>query len=636
MFLIRTSYKQGLTVFAVLFLLFCLQLASFAATKVANDPTRIGVGARILGMGKAYIGLSDDLNGIFINPASLATVDKWQATSMQGKFINEYNYLNLGTAVPTQYGNFGVGYVGSNISFTAPAATTEVVDGVRIIPSTTEGVSYSFLDAVMLFSWGKDLKGLLGKNWFDDVTAGATIKIFALDLSGPGISQGKASGTELDLGVTYQPNPMFKAGLVLANALPATAGGKIKWDNGTEETLPSMLKPGISIRLLGEEGWQKLGGHEVSLNLDGDIAWLRPEIPYLWHLGLEWWPIELLAIRAGIDQDYVGSGTGIGLDPTNNLTAGVGLLIGQFRFDYAYHQYNQVTDNDTHYFSLTYGVGPEPEPEKELPSFSLLPPDRTVVFTSEVTVKGTVNNKKIEEVTVKATPVPLAAGDFRAIVPLELGKNLIVIQGFRSLQMIDSDKIRVLRLLDFRDVAPDYWAAKPIAILAMDGIISGYPDGTFRPDGLITRAEFTKLLMSARGIGDFSPSGKPYVDIRQDHWAADYIGFGAKYGFVKGYPDRTFRPNNPVTRAEGVSMIARFADLPEPRNVEVPFSDVPGRYWAANDIIRAKQAGILNYLTGALFEPQQPLTRAEVAEMLSRTPPLNAKVEEILDWNKGY
>ena len=288
-------------------MVFALSQASFAdEIRVANDPTRIGVGARLLGMGKSYIGMADDLSGIFINPAALSHVSDWQITSMSGKFINEYEYLNLGTAYPTPFGVFGVGYGGSGIGFTGPAATTEVIDGIRIIPSTTEGVTYSFNDQVFLFSWGDELKNLLNLGLFQDLSAGATLKVFSLDMSGPGISNGTASGNEMDLGLHYTPSPVFKAGLVLQNALPFTMGGKIKWADGTEETLSSTLKAGLSLRVLGEKGWKKFGEHELSLNLDRDFFPTRGNIPQLWHFGLEWSPMEFIDLRTGIDQDIVG------------------------------------------------------------------------------------------------------------------------------------------------------------------------------------------------------------------------------------------------------------------------------------------------------------------------------------------
>ncbi|MFH1347288.1 MAG: S-layer homology domain-containing protein [Candidatus Margulisiibacteriota bacterium] len=609
-----------------------------ATTRVANDPTRIGVGARILGMGKAFVGLSDDLTGMFINPAALASVESWQATTMQGKFINEYNYVNLGSAVPTRFGSFGIGYVGSNISFLASG----------------EASNYSFLNSVVLLSWGNEL--IYG------ISGGATLKMFDLELSGPGISGGKAWGNEVDLGLNYSPNPIFKTGLVVQNALPFEWGGKIKWETGTEETFPSVLKVGTSFKIVGREGLWHLNPHEVSINADWDTAPRRPELPSLFHVGLEWQPIELLAIRTGLDQDYIGTGDGTRVEATNNFTAGVGITIGRFRFDYAYHQYNSMSVNDTHYFSLSYGVGKE-KPVEKGPPFKLSPKDKTILFTPDVLVKGTILDKDIKKVAVNGRGADVVKDDFKISLPLRLGKNPLLVEGFKGKQVVGSEKIRVLRLKGFKDVAPDYWASIPISIQAMENIISGYPDGTFKPEGMITRAELCTLMVKALSISDasvFEDKGvesvtvlspdvpgvevvlmseetlSTFSDLKYGHWARKYILEAVEKGIVKGYPDNTFRPNELVTRAEGVVMISAFAQLTESNILEVPYSDVPGRHWAVKEIIKAKDAGILRYIKGMIFEPNKKLTRAEVADMLSKTPNVSPMIEEMLDWEKGY
>lgn len=634
--------KKRIKPLAAVILVMSLVLAQplHAQTKVANDPTRIGVGARLLGMGKGYVGLADDLHGIFINPSSLAKVNDWQVTSMSGKFINEYEYLILGTAYPTRYGTFGLGFVDNSIGFTAPAATTEVIDGIRIIPSSTEGVSYSFSNRVILFCWGKELKGLFNLSLLDYFSTGATLKLFSIGMSGPGITNGSASGTEVDLGLNYRPNPIFKAGLVIQNALPFSGGGKIKWTNGTEESLPSTFKLGLSLKLLGEEGLNRLGEHELTFNLDRDLFPGRDNIPQLWHTGLEWSPVPFIDLRTGIDQDIVGTGGAGQLEPANNLTLGVGVYFSDFRFDYAFHQYNQVTDNDTHYFSLCYGVAKKKVPEvvEHIPPFELTPEDKSILFTDSALVEGKVTNPQIKRVMINARGVTLAQNTFSSTVPLNLLKNSIVVQGYdqKGEKLVDSAKIRILRLETAKDVPADYWAAVPISILSMEKVISGYPDGTFRPEGNITRAEICTLLMKTRGIGDFKVSGKPYKDIAANHWAANYIGAAAREGIVKGYPDGTFRPNGFINRAEGVVMLARFAKLPEPRLIEVPFNDVPGRHWAVKEISSAKEAGLLAYLMDKPFDLNRQLTRAEVAEMLSKTSYLAPKVDDLLDWAKGY
>lgn len=622
-------------IFFVFLAIFSLSYRSFAQTAVANDPSRVGVGARILGMGKGYVGVADDLLGIFMNPAAISSVKNWQITSMQGKFINEYDYLSLGTALPTALGVFGIGYVGSGYGFTAPAATTEVIDGIRIIPSTTEGVSYGFNSQVILFSWGTEL--------FDNFAAGATFKIFSSGMSGPGISDGTASGNEVDLGLHFRPAAPFKAGLVLQNALPFGSGGKIKWENGTEETFPSLLKAGLSLRLLGEEGWRKLGKHELALNMDGDFYPFRPNLPSLLHFGLEWSPIEFIDLRTGIDQEIVGRREGSLLEPANNFTAGVGLYFGRFRFDYAFHQYDQLSDNDTHYFSLTYGVSKKKKPEVMVkkPSFSITPADKTILFAEEVRIEGEVLNKKIRRVAINEIEAPIKEYEFQKKFPLTLQKNSFVVEGYDNGNLIDSQKIRILRLKKFADVPADYWAGIPISVLAMEKVISGYPDGSFKPEGNITRAEICALLMKTKAQAEAKETvvaklALPFTDVASNHWAANYIGAAARQGIIKGYPDKTFRAKGLITRAEGVVMLARFAKLPESRLLEVPFADVPGRHWAVKEISAAKEAGILHYLKDKSFELNKKLTRSEVAEMLSRTSFLKSKVDDLLDWKRGY
>jgi hypothetical protein len=648
--------KKTLFVFLLLLLVLCA--AAYAETRIANDPTRIGVGARLLGMGKGYVGMADDLSGIFVNPAGLANVENWQATSMSGKFLNEYDYLNLGFAYPTEYGVFGLGYVGCGIGFTSPLATTEVLDGIRIIPSTTEGVSYNFGNRVVLFSWGGELKALkqyVDWNILDDLSFGTTLKFFSLDLSGPGIVGGTASGNELDLGLHYKPGPMFQAGVALQDALPASMGGRIKWASDTEESLSATLKTGISFKVLGEEGWRSYGEHEVAYNLDYDMFPTRSGMPSLWHTGAEWSPTPYLDLRMGFDQDIVGTGTAGQFEPANNFTTGVGIYYSDFRFDYAFHQYNDIPENNTHYFSLTYGVS-KVKPEVG-PAFTVRPADKSILFKERVTFNGRVNSRRIRRMTVNGAKAPITNQRFASPQNLKLRKNSFLLAGYDNGTLIESLKVRILRLMKFKDVRADYWAAVPISILAMEKVISGYPDGTFKPEGNITRAEMCTLLMKTRPSAPSPkppvPSPKPpipspeseaaspeaegiFIDVPDKHWAAPYIKQAAWEEVVTGYPDGTFKPNGNISRAEGVTILARFAKLPEPKMAEVPFSDVPGRHWAVKFIASAKEAGILKYLAGKPFEPNRKLTRAEVAEMLSKADPLAKKVNDLLDWETGY
>jgi hypothetical protein len=620
--------KMRKTGFFLLFIVISLTVLGpvYAQTKVATDPTRIGVGARPLGMGKSFIGLADDTSSIFVNPAGLSGITQWQATSMSGKFINEFDYLNLGVAYPTRLGVLGLGYVGGSISFRSPVVTTEVVDGVRIIPTTGEGETYSFGNSVLLLSWGKELKGLFNLDLFNHLSAGATLKFFSLNLSGPGIDGGTASGNELDLGIHYKPNPIFKAGAVLQNGLPFNAGGKIKWGNGTEESLLSTLKFGLSFRLLGEEGWQTVDEHELSLNCDYD-SFPNRSVPGLWHLGAEWSPLKLIDIRLGIDQETIGTGTG-GLDVANNFTAGVGLYLGGFRFDYAYHQYNNLSANDTNYFSLSYGVRPVEEGDYIVITS---PVYGAIEYPEYVKLMGSALRRDVGYLVIQNSRVELERDrTFSAYVSLEYGRNFIPIQVFsKGGRMVDEINWKIIRLVSFKDVTAGYWAKLPIEYLATLGIITGYPDKTFRPEGTITRAEITTLLVRTQGAGDETGLAL-FTDVPSRHWAARYIAVGVKNRLVVGYPDETFRPNRAIIRAEGLALITRFAKLPNPRELVTPFRDVPARYWAYSIITSAKEAGYLDYITENYFRPRANLKRGEVAYLLYKTDHVKKQIREKL------
>ena len=109
---------------------------------------------------------------------------------------------------------------------------------------------------------------------------------------------------------------------------------------------------------------------------------------------------------------------------------------------------------------------------------------------------------------------------------------------------------------NFSDVAKGKWYNRAISTLANAGIIKGDPAGTYRPDDPITRAEMAAII--AR-FGDFKEGGKTFSDI-SGHWAQKYIELAASNGWINGNPDGTFKPNNNITRAETVAMINRVLD----------------------------------------------------------------------------
>ena len=110
---------------------------------------------------------------------------------------------------------------------------------------------------------------------------------------------------------------------------------------------------------------------------------------------------------------------------------------------------------------------------------------------------------------------------------------------------------------DYTDVPADAWYNNAVSTLTNAGIIDGYEDGTFKPDGNITRAEFATIAVR---FFEATYDGEDLFSDIAGHWAQDYINEAANAGIVDGYPDGTFRPQQYITRAEAMTMVNRTID----------------------------------------------------------------------------
>ncbi len=137
----------------------------------------------------------------------------------------------------------------------------------------------------------------------------------------------------------------------------------------------------------------------------------------------------------------------------------------------------------------------------------------------------------------------------------------------------------------FGDVQSDKWYANYINFAAQKGYITGYADGTFKPDNTITRAEMAVIAGKYIGI---TPGHHPeFSDVKFDFWAGEYIDAMSLKGLIKGYSDGTFKPNNTITRAEAVTIINRAENRTDAA-AQNPFTDIDG-HWAYNEILKAVQ-----------------------------------------------
>ena len=144
--------------------------------------------------------------------------------------------------------------------------------------------------------------------------------------------------------------------------------------------------------------------------------------------------------------------------------------------------------------------------------------------------------------------------------------------------------------------------------------IFGYPDGSVRPNGSITRAEAAAMLARLLNIEAIGSAAKPNFTDTESSWYNKAINAVVFRGIMKGYPDGRFRPNAPITRAEFTQMISTIDN--KPYGV-APFADVPG-HWAERAIGSEYQAKRITGYPDGLFRPDANITRAEAAVILNK------------------
>lgn len=161
--------------------------------------------------------------------------------------------------------------------------------------------------------------------------------------------------------------------------------------------------------------------------------------------------------------------------------------------------------------------------------------------------------------------------------------------------------------------ADDKKAQEKPSIATITGYINGYPDGTFRPGKSMTRAEAASILAKLQRL-PLTDSSKPAFS-DADGWYNAVINAVVKAGYMKGYPDGSFKPDKPITRAEFATMLSHFMSAKTASN---PFTDTNGN-WAKEAIDKAYAQGIIKGYEDNTFRPAADVSRAEAVAMVNRT-----------------
>ena len=156
--------------------------------------------------------------------------------------------------------------------------------------------------------------------------------------------------------------------------------------------------------------------------------------------------------------------------------------------------------------------------------------------------------------------------------------------------------------------------------------VHGYTDGTVKPDNNVTRAETAAMLyrlLTERRRNEIQTTSNSFSDVSADDWYNASVSAMANGRYIAGYPDGTFGGNKNITRAEFAAMLVRFIGV---QNEDCSFTDLSRDHWAYGCIATATKAGWVAGYTDGTFKPEQPITRAEAMTIINRV--LNRGVNE--------
>ncbi|MEX3615016.1 S-layer homology domain-containing protein [Paenibacillus glucanolyticus] len=301
------------------------------------------------------------------------------------------------------------------------------------------------------------------------------------------------------------------------------------------------------------------------------------------------------------------------------------------------------------------GGNPDPGPANPIPSTPTIPSDNALLHTFSIGAGEAGNALKLSpdfspnvfayraETEASEIQFDLTAAHNKASITgpwdkdgritLKPGENVIEIKVSAESGKVNTYTLTIVRTVPnpeppmrpeppqaaeaFRDTE-GHWAEAAIDELASRGIVKGYANGSFKPDSLIRRDEFTVLLVRALGLqGEGQYPFKDESDIPE--WSREAVGLAVQAGMIQGYQDGRFQPAGVITRAELTVMLAKALGLEPLQGDPAKFADLASfPAWAKGYIAAAYAEGLVSGRSGGKFEPDAPATRAEAVVMLLR------------------
>jgi hypothetical protein len=534
------------------------------AAEIGVDPFRLEAGSRPLAMGAAFVGLGDDLNTVLYNPGGLAWVKGISMT------MSDFDNLTGVMAFPTgNNSSLGLAIVtAKSAQIPVPAGGVAAANSSVVLMSY--GTKLSFIplfadqDVFQKLGFGISLKGLLGE------TLGRT-----------GQSDRAATGWDMDMGVLWRTTDWWQCGASLQNFLPAGSplgGGTMSWDAGSPEGFPASLKLGGSAKIIGDlKSPIFLEGRELLLAGELDLS----RASSLLRIGGEWGIDKTYYFRAGIIQQDKPGG------PTTNLSLGLGYRLGEWGADLV-SSHDPLRDENQVCLSILYlpkewvvqkklDFDRPALLEQALQKISLF--DNLETYDDRIEVVGQVKSE-VDVFVNDARAVTGSDNQFRVTVPLQVGKNLVVVEARYEGEVKDW-KYKVLRKVKV-DVSEEKALKEQLALAASSaetealrqkeaqiaakknkveelvtlGVVEVTPGAEFKLDASLTRGELATWLAKASGFRLPKVENDLYSDVKKDDPLAPYIKVVVDVGLMAPYADGTFHPELPVTKEEGNKLFA--------------------------------------------------------------------------------
>ncbi len=248
-----------------------------------------------------------------------------------------------------------------------------------------------------------------------------------------------------------------------------------------------------------------------------------------------------------------------------------------------------------------------------------------VTASEQLVVRGVAPAGEIVVITVNGTEVKRviagpAMNTYNVQVPIVPGDNRIVAAVSAGGDSSSATASVFRTTVSFADMK-EHWARTEAEILGTLGVVNGTGNGRFEPDLQLTRAQFAKIIVAGLGLQVEGNPELSFSDADQiPGWAHGYVAAAVKAGLIRGYEDGSFKPSSPVSRLEMAVIISRGLRLKGiTEAVETAFADSDQiPAWAKGDVALATTAKVITGYSDNSFRPAKIASRAEAAVMIRR------------------